>query len=160
MKILVVNAGSSSLKYQLIDMDNEQVIAKGLCDKIGLEDSNVKHKAFDGREYAAEVKMPTHSEAFETLMYALIESDAKVIDSYDEIGAIGHRVVHGGTYFDKSCLVDDDVAEKVEELRGLAPLHNHPHYLGIFSCPKTLAPATLTAWNVLSWALHPANSTP
>ncbi len=137
MKILVVNAGSSSLKYQLIDMDNEQVIAKGLCDKIGLEDSNVKHKAFNGREYAAEVKMPTHSEAFETLMFALIKSDAKVIDSYDEIGAIGHRVVHGGTYFDKSCLVDDDVAEKVEELKELAPLHNHPHYLGIVACTKT-----------------------
>ncbi len=137
MKILVVNAGSSSLKYQLIDMDNEQVIAKGLCDKIGLDDSNVKHKAFDGREYVATVAMPTHSEAFETLMYALIESDAKVIDSYDEIGAIGHRVVHGGTYFNKSCLVDDDVAEKVEELRELAPLHNHPHYLGIVACTKT-----------------------
>lgn len=137
MKILVVNAGSSSLKYQLIDMDNEQVIAKGLCDKIGLDDSNVKHKAFDGREYVATVSMPTHSEAFETLMYALIESDAKVIDSYDEIGAIGHRVVHGGTYFDKSCLVDDDVAAKVEELRELAPLHNHPHYLGIVACTKT-----------------------
>ena len=137
MKILVVNAGSSSLKYQLIDMDNEQVIAKGLCDKIGLDDSNVSHKAFDGREYKANVKMPTHSEAFETLMYALIESDAKVIDSYDEIGAIGHRVVHGGTYFNKSCLVDDDVALKVDELKELAPLHNHPHYLGIVACTKT-----------------------
>lgn len=137
MKILVVNAGSSSLKYQLIDMDNEQVIAKGLCDKIGLPDSNIKHKAGDGREYAAEIKMPTHSEAFEALMYALAESDAKVISSPDEIGAIGHRVVHGGTYFDKSCLVDDDVAAKVEELKELAPLHNHPHYLGIMACTKT-----------------------
>lgn len=137
MKILVVNAGSSSLKYQLIDMDNEQVIAKGLCDKIGLEDSNVKHKAFDGREYAAKVKMPTHSEAFETLMYALIKSDAKVIDSYDEIGAIGHRVVHGGTIFNKSCLITDEVAAKVEELKELAPLHNYPNYLGIVACTKT-----------------------
>ncbi|MBQ3550278.1 MAG: acetate kinase [Clostridia bacterium] len=137
MKILVVNAGSSSLKYQLIDMDNEQVIAKGLCDKIGLADSNIKHKAGDGREYAAEIAMPTHSEAFEALMYALAESDAKVISSPDEIGAIGHRVVHGGTYFNKSCLVDDDVAEKVDELKELAPLHNHPHYLGIVACTKT-----------------------
>ena len=137
MKILVVNAGSSSLKYQLIDMDNEQVIAKGLCDKIGLPDSNIKHKACNGREYAAEIKMPTHSEAFEALMYALAESDAKVINSPDEIGAIGHRVVHGGTYFDKSCPVDDDVAAKVDELKELAPLHNHPHYLGIVACTKT-----------------------
>lgn len=137
MKILVVNAGSSSLKYQLIDMDNEQVIAKGLCDKIGLPDSNIKHKAGDGREYAAEIKMPTHSEAFEALMYALAESEAKVINSPDEIGAIGHRVVHGGTYFNKSCLVTDDVAAKVEELKELAPLHNHPHYLGIVACTET-----------------------
>ena len=137
MKILVVNAGSSSLKYQLIDMDNEQVIAKGLCDKIGLPDSNIKHKAHDGREYAAEINMPTHSEAFEALMYALTESNAKVISSPKEIGAIGHRVVHGGTYFNKSCIVTDDVAQKVEELKELAPLHNHPHYLGIVACTKT-----------------------
>lgn len=137
MKILVVNAGSSSLKYQLIDMENEQVIAKGLCDKIGLEDSNISHKAGDGRTYAAQIKMPTHSEAFETLIYALTESEAKVISSPKEIGAIGHRVVHGGTYFNKSCLVDDDVALKVDELKELAPLHNHPHYLGIVACTKT-----------------------
>lgn len=137
MKILVVNAGSSSLKYQLIDMENEQVIAKGLCDKIGLEDSNISHKAGDGRTYAAQISMPTHSEAFETLIYALTESEAKVISSPKEIGAIGHRVVHGGTYFNKSCLVDDDVALKVDELKELAPLHNHPHYLGIVACTKT-----------------------
>lgn len=137
MKILVVNAGSSSLKYQLIDMENEQVIAKGLCDKIGLEDSNISHKAGDGRTYAAQIKMPTHSEAFETLIYALTESEAKVISSPKEIDAIGHRVVHGGTYFNKSCLVDDDVALKVDELKELAPLHNHPHYLGIVACTKT-----------------------
>ncbi|MFR7854360.1 MAG: acetate/propionate family kinase [Acutalibacteraceae bacterium] len=136
MKILVVNAGSSSLKYQLIDMDNEQVIAKGLCEKIGLEDSAIKHKAADGREYAAVRPMPTHSEAFDALMYALCESDAKVISSYSEIGAIGHRVVHGGTHFNKSCLVTDEVAKEVDELRELAPLHNHAHYLGIEACTK------------------------
>lgn len=137
MKILVANAGSSSLKYQLIDMDNEQVIAKGLCDKIGLAGSNISHKAGDGRTYAAEIDMPTHAEAFEALMFALTESDAKVISSPKEIGAIGHRVVHGGTFFNKSCLIDDAVAEKINELKELAPLHNYPNYLGIVACTKT-----------------------
>ena len=137
MKILVANAGSSSLKYQLIDMDNEQVIAKGLCDKIGLQGSNISHKAGDGRVYSAEIDMPTHAEAFEALMFALTESDAKVISSPKEIGAIGHRVVHGGTFFNKSCLIDDAVAEKINELKELAPLHNYPNYLGIVACTKT-----------------------
>ena len=137
MKILVANAGSSSLKYQLIDMDNEQVIAKGLCDKIGLSDSNINHKAGDGRVYAAEINMPTHAEAFEALMFALTESDAKVISSPKEISAIGHRVVHGGTFFNKSCSIDDEVAEKINELKELAPLHNYPNYLGIIACTKT-----------------------
>ncbi len=137
MKILVANAGSSSLKYQLIDMDNDAVIAKGLCDKIGLDGSNISHKAGDGRVYSAEINMPTHAEAFEALMFALTESDAKVISSPKEIGAIGHRVVHGGTFFNKSCLIDDAVAEKINELKELAPLHNYPNYLGIVACTKT-----------------------
>ncbi len=137
MKILVANAGSSSLKYQLIDMNNEQVVAKGLCDKIGLNDSNITHKASDGRVYSAGINMPSHAEAFEALMFALTESEAKVISSPKEIGAIGHRVVHGGTFFNKSCLIDDAVAEKINELKELAPLHNYPNYLGIVACTKT-----------------------
>ncbi len=136
MKILVVNAGSSSLKYQLIDMENEQVIAKGLCDKIGIEGSNIKQKAFDGREYSSVTDMPTHAEAFTALIYALSESDAKVISSFDEIGAIGHRVVHGGTLFNKSCLIDKKVAEAINDLSELAPLHNPANYLGIKACTE------------------------
>ena len=98
MKIFVVNAGSSSLKYQLIDMENEQVLAKGLCERIGVTGA-ISHKSADGRTYTAETPMPTHSEAFEAVVYALTKSEAKVIDSFDEIAAIGHRIVQGGSFF-------------------------------------------------------------
>ena len=112
MKIFVVNAGSSSLKYQLIDMENESVLAKGLCERIGVTGA-ISHKAADGREYKAETPMPTHSEAFEAVVYALMKSDAKVIDSFDEISAIGHRIVQGGAVFKGSCLVNDKVIEQI-----------------------------------------------
>ena len=136
MKIFVVNAGSSSLKYQLIDMDNEQVLAKGLCERIGVTGA-ISHKTADGREYSAETPMPTHSEAFEAVVYALTKSDAKVIDSFDEISAIGHRIVQGGSVFPNSCLVTPDVIDKIEELGALAPLHNPAHVLAIRACIKT-----------------------
>ena len=136
MKIFVVNAGSSSLKYQLIDMDNEQVLAKGLCERIGVTGA-ISHKTADGREYSAETPMPTHSEAFEAVVYALTKSDAKVIDSFDEISAIGHRIVQGGSIFPNSCLVTPDVIDKIEELGALAPLHNPAHVLAIRACIKT-----------------------
>ncbi|MBE6727726.1 MAG: acetate kinase [Ruminococcaceae bacterium] len=136
MKIFVVNAGSSSLKYQLIDMENETVLAKGLCERIGVSGS-ITHKAADGREYNAETAMPTHSEAFETVVYAMTKSDAKVIDSFDEISAIGHRVVQGGSIFKESCIITDDVLEKIDELGALAPLHNPAHVLAIRACIKT-----------------------
>ncbi len=136
MKIFVVNAGSSSLKYQLIDMDNEQVLAKGLCERIGVTGA-ISHKTADGRTYSAETPMPTHSEAFEAVVYALTKSDAKVIDSFDEISAIGHRIVQGGSIFPDSCLVTPDVIDKIEKLGALAPLHNPAHVLAIRACLKT-----------------------
>ncbi len=136
MKIFVVNAGSSSLKYQLIDMDNEQVLAKGLCERIGVS-GVISHKAADGRTYSAETDMPTHSEAFEAVVYALTKSDAKVIDSFDEVSAIGHRIVQGGAVFKGSCLIDDDALNKIDELGALAPLHNPAHVLAIKACIKT-----------------------
>lgn len=136
MKIFVVNAGSSSLKYQLIDMENEQVLAKGLCERIGVTGA-ISHKTADGREYSAETPMPTHSEAFEAVVYALTKSDAKVIDSFDEISAIGHRIVQGGSIFPNSCLVTPEVIDKIEELGALAPLHNPAHVLAIRACIKT-----------------------
>lgn len=137
MKVLVVNAGSSSMKYQLFNMETEEMIAKGNCERIGT-DGFIGHKTADGREYEAEIAMPTHSEAFEALVYALTESDAKVIDSMKEISAVGHRVVQGGSIFKESCLVTDKVIEDIESLIPLAPLHNSAHALGIKACRKAL----------------------
>ena len=136
MKIFVVNAGSSSLKYQLIDMENEQVLAKGLCERIGVSGA-ITHKAADGRVYSAETAMPTHSEAFEAVVFALTKSDAKVIDSFDEVSAIGHRIVQGGAIFKGSCLIDEKALNDIDELGALAPLHNPAHVLAIKACIKT-----------------------
>ncbi len=136
MKIFVVNAGSSSLKYQLIDMETESVLAKGLCERIGVSGA-ITHKAADGREYKAETAMPTHTEAFEAVVYAMTKSDAKVIDSFDEISAIGHRIVQGGSIFSKSCLINPTVLDQIDELGALAPLHNPAHVLAIKACIKT-----------------------
>lgn len=136
MKIFVVNAGSSSLKYQLIDMENEQVLAKGLCERIGVTGA-ISHKSADGRTYTAETPMPTHSEAFEAVVYALTKSEAKVIDSFDEIAAIGHRIVQGGSIFKGSCLITPEALQQIDDLGALAPLHNPAHVLGIKACIKT-----------------------
>ncbi len=136
MKIFVVNAGSSSLKYQLIDMEDESVLAKGLCERIGVTGA-ITHKAADGRVYTAETPMPTHSEAFESVVYAMTKSEAKVIDSFDEISAIGHRIVQGGSIFSKSEIITPEVLEQIDELGELAPLHNPAHVLAIRACIKT-----------------------
>ncbi len=133
MKILVVNAGSSSLKYQLIDMDGEKVIAKGLCERIGI-DGRISHKTSDGREYSADTVMPDHTAAFNCVKYALTESIAKAVDSLDEIGAVGHRIVQGGAIFSESVLVDEKVIDDIEGLADLAPLHNLAHVQGIRAC--------------------------
>ncbi len=135
MKIFVVNAGSSSLKYQLIDMENEQLLAKGICDRIGVTGA-IKHQAMDGRVYKADIDMPDHSVAFETVVWALTKSDAKVIDSLDEISAIGHRIVQGGSIFKESCLITPEVLTQIEALSELAPLHNPANILGVRACLK------------------------
>ncbi len=135
MKIFVVNAGSSSLKYQLIDMENEQVLCKGLCERIGVTGA-ITHKAFDGRTYTATPDMPTHSEAFEAVVFALTKSEAKVIDSFDEVAAIGHRIVQGGSKYKNSCIITDDVINEVDRLSDLAPLHNPANLLGVKACIK------------------------
>ena len=136
MKIFVVNAGSSSLKYQLIDMENEQVLCKGLCERIGVTGA-ISHKTADGKKYEAETPMPTHSEAFEAVVYAMTKSEAKVIDSFDEVSAIGHRIVQGGSIFKGSCLIDEKALNDIDELGALAPLHNPAHVLAIKACIKT-----------------------
>ncbi len=141
MKIFVVNAGSSSLKYQLIDMDNEKVLCKGLCERIGVEGSRISHKSESGKTYETENPMPTHSEAFEAVVYAMTESDAKVIDSFDEVGAIGHRIVQGGSIFKGSCVITPEVLKDIDELGALAPLHNPAHVLAVKACIKTFGEA-------------------
>ena len=136
MNIFVVIAGSSSLKYQLIDMENEQVLCKGLCERLGVTGS-ISHKAADGRTYNAETAMPTHTEAFETVVYAMTKSEAKVIDSLDEVSAIGHRAVQGGSEFAKSCVITTEVIDAIKNWSALAPLHNPANILGIEACTKT-----------------------
>ncbi len=136
MKILVINAGSSSLKYQLIDMNGEVLIAKGLCDRIGVpENSNIEHKAGDVK-VAKDIPMPTHVEAFEAVIEALTTGEGKVIDNISEISAIGHRVVQGGNLYAESVLIDNKVLTDIEQLAELAPLHNPAHALAMRACTK------------------------
>lgn len=134
MKVLVINAGSSSLKYQLIDMENEECIAKGNCQKIGNEDSFIDGSA-NGKKFGeTAVSMKNHTEAFNVVKDTLTSGDTKVIDSIKEISAVGHRVVQGGSVFNKSTLIDEDVIKGIEELSDLAPLHNPAHIQGIRAC--------------------------
>ena len=133
MKILVVNAGSSSLKYQLIDMTNESVLAKGNCERIGI-DGVIKGKTADGRSFEKKVDMPNHTVAFNEVKTALTTGDCAVIASMDEISAVGHRVVHGGSKYTQSVRIDDEVIAGIEELCALAPLHNPAGLQGIRAC--------------------------
>lgn len=130
MKILVINAGSSSLKYQLIDMSNEAVLAKGNCQRIGIEGGNLVHKA-GGKEYVTEKFINNHTEAFMMVKDALTTGEGKVIDDLAEVSAIGHRIVQGGAIFSESVLVDEKVIEDIDGLSTLAPLHNPAHVQGI-----------------------------
>lgn len=130
MKVLVINCGSSSLKYQLLDMETEQVVCKGLCERIGGEGSCITHQV-GGNKNKVESPFPTHTEAFAKLVEMMTSGDGKVIDSIDEIDAIGHRGVHGGEKIQKSCLVTDEVIKTIEELVPLAPLHNPACLLGL-----------------------------
>lgn len=125
MKILVINAGSSSLKYQLVDTDLDKMLAKGLCERVGSKDSYIKHGADKDERIFAQY-MADHEEALKVVFDALIHSERSTITSIDEIDAIGHRIVHGGNYFDSSALITDEVLQKIESLCTLAPLHNPP----------------------------------
>ncbi|MBQ7121810.1 MAG: acetate kinase [Clostridia bacterium] len=133
MKILVINCGSSSLKYQLFDMENETVLAKGNCEKIGNADSFIGGSA-NGEKFETPVLMTNHTEAFLQVKKALTEGASKVIDDLSEISAIGHRVVQGGALFKESTLVNDEVIKGIESLCDLAPLHNPAHIQGIRAC--------------------------
>ena len=133
MKVLVINCGSSSLKYQLFDMNTEEMIAKGNCERIGV-DGKIGGSTADGKKFGYDVEFKNHTEAFLEVKKVLTEGDAKVIDSLDEIAAVGHRIVQGGALFNKSVLVDEKVIEGIESLCDLAPLHNPAHIQGIRAC--------------------------
>lgn len=152
MKILVINAGSSSLKYQLIDMDGEIVLAKGICERIGLEDGIFTHKA-NGDAWTTYPVMKNQTEAFAQVKKALTEGEGKVINDLSEVGAIGHRVVQGGDRFDRSVVVTDQVKKDIEELAALAPLHNMGALAGINAATETFG-EEITQVVVFDTAFH------
>lgn len=140
MKVLVINCGSSSLKYQLIDMENEGVLAQGLVERIGIEGSILTQKV-NGEKYIIEEPMESHKDAIRLVLEALVDENHGVIKNMNEISAVGHRVVHGGEKYSKSVLVNDEVMAYLEECVKLAPLHNRPNIIGIEAC-KALMPNT------------------
>ena len=137
MKILVINCGSSSVKYQLMDMEDESVMAKGNYERIGMEGSFITHKV-GGEKYKYDRDAKTHEEAIAFILEQLTDSEHGVISSLDEISAIGHRIVHGGEKFTKSVIVDEDVVKGIEDAIKFAPLHNPGHLQGIRACQKNL----------------------
>lgn len=138
MNVLVINCGSSSLKYQLINMDNEAVLAKGLAERIGIEGSVVKHEAAGKEKVVIEKPMATHKEAINIVLEALTNAEYGAVKSLDEIDAIGHRVVHGGEKFAGSSVITDEVIQTMKECTDLAPLHNPPNIIGIEACKELL----------------------
>ena len=140
MNVLVVNAGSSSLKYQLYDTEKNEIKAKGVCERIGI-DGRIIHKMLGREDYIADLPMPTHSDATKILVDTLTSSEFGCISDMSEIDAVGHRVVHGGSYFSGSVLVTDEVVEKLKLCIDLAPLHTVPHLMGIQGC-KDAMPST------------------
>ena len=138
MKVLVINAGSSSLKYQLLDTETEAVLAKGNCERIGIDGSRIIHKTSGKSEYVKETSLPDHSAAMKLLVETLVDSEVGCLSSTDEIEAIGHRVVHGGQYFANSVMLSDEVLEAVEKCIVYAPLHNPAHIMGIRGCLEAM----------------------
>lgn len=133
MNVLVINAGSSSLKYQLMEVENRKVLAKGICERIGSPESFHKH-----HDVVDNVELNDHNDAMRVVLEVLTSGDNAAVSSLDEIQAIGHRVVQGGKYYNKSCVIDDDVIEKIKLSADLAPLHNGAAIMGIEACQKTM----------------------
>ena len=152
MKILVINCGSSSLKYQLIDIEIKKALAVGICERIGLEGSKIKYSPAGGEKVIKESPMPTHDEAINLVLESLLDKEVGVIASLDEIGAIGHRVVHGAEKFATSTIITDKVIEAIEECNDLAPLHNPANLIGINACKKIMPNVPMVA--VFDTAFH------
>ncbi len=153
MKILVINCGSSSLKYQLIDMDNENVLAKGLCERIGIEGSKLTHKVPGREDYVKETPMGDHKVAVELVLEALMDEENGVIKNVEEISAVGHRVLHGGQTYSDSIIVNEDVKRVIREYFDLGPLHNPANLIGIEACEAAL-PASVPQVAVFDTAFH------
>lgn len=152
MNVLVINCGSSSLKYQLINMNDESVLAKGLVERIGIEGSVLKHEKTGLDKVVIEENMENHKDAINLVLKTLVDANYGAVKSLDEIDAVGHRVVHGGEKFANSVLIDDEVIEAMKECIGLAPLHNPPNIIGIEAC-KELLP-TVPMVGVFDTAFH------
>jgi len=152
MNILVINCGSSSLKYQLIDSDSEKVLAKGLCERIGIDGSAITHQPAGGDKVKTEVDMPNHTEAVKFVIEKLVDANVGVVKSLDEIDAVGHRIVHGGENFAQSVVINDEVISAIEACNDLAPLHNPANLIGINSCKEIMPGVPMVA--VFDTAFH------
>lgn len=144
MNVLVINAGSSSLKYQLLNVETHSLLAKGICERVGSSNAFHKH-GIDENEVVIDAHMADHDEAMALVLEALTTGPTKAIDSLSEIDAVGHRIVQGGKYFDRSVIIDDDVIAKIDELAELAPLHNKAALMGIYACQKHIPGVPMVA---------------
>lgn len=151
MNVLVINCGSSSLKFQLINSESEQVLAKGLCERIGI-DGSLTYQPEGGEKVKSDKAMPTHTEAIQFVIDALTDAETGVVKSLSEIGAVGHRVVHGGEKFASSVVITDEVKATIEECNDLAPLHNPANLIGINACEKLMPGTPMVA--VFDTAFH------
>ncbi len=151
MNVLVINCGSSSLKFQLINAETEKVLAKGLCERIGI-DGRLTYQPAGGEKEKSDLAMPTHTEAIQFVINALTNEKTGVVKSLDEIGAVGHRLVHGGEKFASSVVITDEVKKAVEECNDLAPLHNPANLIGVAACEKLMPGTPMVA--VFDTAFH------
>lgn len=152
MNVLVINCGSSSLKYQLISSDSEKVLAKGLCERIGIDGSAITHQPSGKEKITTEVSMKDHTDAVRYVIEKLTDKEVGVIQSLEEIDAVGHRIVHGGEKFASSVVINDEVMKAIEECNELAPLHNPANLIGINSCKKIMPSVSMVA--VFDTAFH------
>ena len=152
MKILIINCGSSSLKYQLIDMSTESILAQGVIERIGIEGSNLTQKVEGREKYIVKKEMSTHKDAIALTLKVLVSKENGVITSMEEIVAVGHRVVHGGEKYADAVLIDDNVKEHIKECYKVAPLHNPPNMIGIEACQELMKNIPMVA--VFDTAFH------
>ena len=152
MNILVINCGSSSLKYQLINSESEEVLAKGLCERIGIDGSCITHQPKGGEKVKTEIAMPTHTQAVAAVIEKLTDEKVGVVKSLAEIDAVGHRIVHGGEKFASSVVIDAEVMKAIEDCNDLAPLHNPANLIGINSCREIMPDVPMVA--VFDTAFH------